>query len=177
MYCSGLTWEPPRRRGWSHSSDIDWPLLHSSGRPAQRTPDPVQDAGEGGFLFWFYLLQLRRGQLHDEATRAEPDLHGDAQQIERAADGSACGNADHRNRSIEQYHDRAHIPLVQQGLMPATAAIPIVIGANIGTTVTALEASTKMHKTARSVAVANLCFNAFGVLLFLPFLGSSQQKR
>jgi len=66
---------------------------------------------------------------------------------------------------------------VQQGLMPATAAIPIVIGANIGTTVTALEASTKMHKTARSVAVANLCFNAFGVLLFLPFLGSSQQKR
>ncbi len=64
------------------------------------------------------------------------------------------------------------IPLVQQSLMPATATIPIVIGANIGTTVTALVASTKMHKTARSVAVANLCFNAFGVLLFLPFLGS-----
>jgi Na+/phosphate symporter len=28
-----------------------------------------------------------------------------------------------------------------------------------------------MHKTAKRVAVANLCFNAFGVLLFLPFLG------
>src|SRR6266403_209394 len=64
------------------------------------------------------------------------------------------------------------ILLVQQNLMPATAAIPIVIGSNIGTTATALVASLKMKKTARHVAVANLCFNTFGVLLFLPFLGA-----
>jgi Na/Pi-cotransporter len=63
------------------------------------------------------------------------------------------------------------ILLVQQNLMPATAAIPIVIGSNIGTTATALVASLKMKKTARHVAVANLCFNTLGVLLFLPFLG------
>ena len=62
------------------------------------------------------------------------------------------------------------ILLVQQNLMPVTAAIPIVIGANIGTTATALVASIKMQKTARRVAIANFCFNAFGVLLFLPFL-------
>jgi phosphate:Na+ symporter len=63
------------------------------------------------------------------------------------------------------------ILLVQQNLLPATAAIPIVIGANIGTTATALVASIKMQRTARRVAVANLCFNTFGVVLFLPFLG------
>jgi Na+/phosphate symporter len=62
------------------------------------------------------------------------------------------------------------ILLVQQNLMPVAAAIPVVIGANIGTTATALVASIKMQKTARRVAVANLCFNTFGVLLFLPFL-------
>jgi Na/Pi-cotransporter len=62
------------------------------------------------------------------------------------------------------------ILLVQQNLMPATAAIPIVIGANIGTTTTALIASIKMRNTARRVALANLCFNVLGVLLFLPFL-------
>ncbi len=62
------------------------------------------------------------------------------------------------------------ILLVQQNVLQATAAIPIVIGANIGSTATALLASTKMRRTARRVAVANLCFNAFGVLLFLPFL-------
>jgi len=63
------------------------------------------------------------------------------------------------------------ILLVQQNLMSATAAIPIVIGSNIGTTVTALIASIKMQRTAQRVAVANLCFNAFAVLLVLPFLG------
>jgi phosphate:Na+ symporter len=63
------------------------------------------------------------------------------------------------------------ILLVQQSILPATAAIPIVIGANIGTSATALVASIKMQRTARRVAVANLCFNTFGVVLFLPFLG------
>jgi phosphate:Na+ symporter len=63
------------------------------------------------------------------------------------------------------------ILLVQQAILPATAAIPIVIGANVGTTATALVASIKMQKTARQVALANLCFNTFGVVLFLPFLG------
>jgi phosphate:Na+ symporter len=63
------------------------------------------------------------------------------------------------------------ILLVQQDILAATAAIPIVIGANIGTTATALVASIKMQKTARRVALANLCFNIFGLLLFLPFLG------
>jgi phosphate:Na+ symporter len=68
------------------------------------------------------------------------------------------------------------ILLVQQNLMPATAAIPIVIGANIGTTATALVASIKMKRTARRVAVSNLCFNTLGVLLFLPFLGRFAAK-
>jgi Na/Pi-cotransporter len=68
------------------------------------------------------------------------------------------------------------ILLVQQNIMMPAAAIPIVIGANIGTTVTALVASLKMQTTARRVAMANLCFNAFGVLLFLPFLGWFAEK-
>jgi len=51
------------------------------------------------------------------------------------------------------------ILLVQQNLLPATAAIPIVIGASVGSTSTALVASIKMQRTARRVAIANLCFN------------------
>jgi len=68
------------------------------------------------------------------------------------------------------------ILLVQQNIMAPASAIPIVIGANIGTTATALVASIKMQRTARRVAVANLCFNAFGVLLFLPILGRFAAK-
>lgn len=63
------------------------------------------------------------------------------------------------------------ILLVQQNLLPPAAAIPIVIGASVGSTSTALVASIKMQRTARRVAMANLCFNALGVVLFLPFLG------
>jgi phosphate:Na+ symporter len=45
-----------------------------------------------------------------------------------------------------------------------------LIGANIGTTTTALIGSIKMQNTARREALANLIFNVVGVLLFSPFL-------
>jgi len=60
------------------------------------------------------------------------------------------------------------ILLVQQNLMPVTAAIPIVIGANIGTTTTALVASIKMQNTARRVALANLASTSWACCFFFP---------
>lgn len=62
------------------------------------------------------------------------------------------------------------ILLVQQGILPAVAAIPIVMGSNIGTTSTGLMASLGMKPIARATAAANLFFNAAGVLIYLPFL-------
>jgi Na/Pi-cotransporter len=62
------------------------------------------------------------------------------------------------------------ILLVQQGLLPGEAAIPIVVGANVGTTSTGLVASLQMAPVARAAAVANFLFNAAGVLAFLPVL-------
>jgi len=62
------------------------------------------------------------------------------------------------------------ILMVQQGLLPAVAAIPIVIGSNIGTTSTGLIASLGMKPVARATAAANLLFNAAGVLIYFPFL-------
>lgn len=62
------------------------------------------------------------------------------------------------------------IIFVQQDLLAAGASIPIVLGANIGTTATALFASMKMGQTARKTAVANTSINMIGVALFLPFI-------
>lgn len=62
------------------------------------------------------------------------------------------------------------IILVQQGVLPAQAAIPIVIGANVGSTSTALLASLTMSETARAAAIAGALFNVVGVLLYFPFL-------
>ena len=62
------------------------------------------------------------------------------------------------------------IIMVQQGVLPPEAAIPIVIGSNVGSTSTALMAGMKMNPVARATAVSNLLFNVFGALLYLPFI-------
>jgi len=58
------------------------------------------------------------------------------------------------------------------GVISLNAAIPLVLGANIGTTVTALIASAGTSLNARRSALAHFFFNVIGVCLFLPFLGS-----
>jgi phosphate:Na+ symporter len=63
------------------------------------------------------------------------------------------------------------LTLAHQGLLPLAAAIPFVLGANIGTCATALAASLRSPTDARRVAVAHIGFKVLGVLLFLPFLG------
>lgn len=62
------------------------------------------------------------------------------------------------------------ILLVQQQLLPPEAAIFLVIGANAGTTSTALIASLGMKHTARAAAITNSFFNLVGMVLFFPFL-------
>ena len=60
--------------------------------------------------------------------------------------------------------------MVQQGILSAPEAIPIVIGTNIGTTLKGLLITVGMKRTARRLALANIFFNALGVLLLLPFI-------
>jgi Na+/phosphate symporter len=62
------------------------------------------------------------------------------------------------------------ILLVQQGILPAEAAIPIVIGSNVGSTSTALVASFGMGAVARATAITNFVFNAVGLVVYFPFL-------
>jgi Na/Pi-cotransporter len=62
------------------------------------------------------------------------------------------------------------ILLVQQGILPAEAAIPMVIGSNVGSTSTALVASFGMGAVARATAITNFVFNAVGLAVYFPFL-------
>lgn len=59
---------------------------------------------------------------------------------------------------------------VSQGLLMTEDVVPIVLGANIGTTSTALIASFSMGLAARRAAIVNVIFNIAGVLAFLPFM-------
>ncbi|NLO89765.1 MAG: Na/Pi cotransporter family protein [Clostridia bacterium] len=62
------------------------------------------------------------------------------------------------------------IAVASQGLVPLDAAIPILLGDNIGTCVTAVLASVGTSLTARRAALAHVFFNTFGAIIFLTFL-------
>ena len=63
------------------------------------------------------------------------------------------------------------IVLASQGLITPAAGIALVIGANIGTSITALLAAIGKPRDAQRAAVAHLLFNVGGVILWIPFVG------
>jgi phosphate:Na+ symporter len=63
------------------------------------------------------------------------------------------------------------IALASHGLLPLAGAIPLVLGANIGTCATALTASMGSTTEAKRVAVAHIGFKLLGAAVVLPFLG------
>lgn len=63
------------------------------------------------------------------------------------------------------------VVMSQSGLLTTEAAIPIILGANLGTPTTALIVASRMNTSAKRAAVAHFLFSFLGVLMFLPFLG------
>jgi phosphate:Na+ symporter len=61
--------------------------------------------------------------------------------------------------------------LASQGWLSFNAALAMVLGENIGTTVTANFAALVANRSAKRTALAHLIFNVFGVLWALPFVG------
>lgn len=61
------------------------------------------------------------------------------------------------------------VPLVAKGKVSLQKAFPFVMGANTGTTLTALVAALLASRAAIELAIVHLLFNLFGAVLFLPF--------
>jgi sodium-dependent phosphate cotransporter len=62
------------------------------------------------------------------------------------------------------------VPIVASGLLVVRNAFPITLGANVGTTVTALIAALATGSTdAMTIALVHLLFNVAGILLIYPF--------
>lgn len=62
------------------------------------------------------------------------------------------------------------ITMVGAGVLPLDLALFIILGANIGTCVTALLASVGAHANSKRVALIHFTFNTVGTLLFTVFL-------
>jgi phosphate:Na+ symporter len=62
------------------------------------------------------------------------------------------------------------IVLAQQGLIDLDAAIPLILGDNIGTTIKSQLAALNATRAAKRTAMSHTLFNALGTLIFLPFV-------
>jgi len=62
------------------------------------------------------------------------------------------------------------IVLGTQGLVTLEAAIPLILGANIGTSITAILASINTGREAKRVALAHTIFKLIGVVLFVGWI-------
>lgn len=60
------------------------------------------------------------------------------------------------------------VPLVAKRVVTLRSAVPFVLGANIGTTISAFLAAIVNSNTAISIAIAHFLFNFIGVLIFFP---------
>ena len=61
------------------------------------------------------------------------------------------------------------IALTETGQITIEIAWPIILGANIGTCITALLSSITANKTAKRVSIIHLLFNLIGAAVFMPF--------
>jgi sodium-dependent phosphate cotransporter len=62
------------------------------------------------------------------------------------------------------------VPLLAAGIVTVQAIFPFILGANVGTTITALLASMATgNPTALTVAICHVLFNVSGILLLYPF--------
>lgn len=64
------------------------------------------------------------------------------------------------------------VNLVREGSLPLEAGLALMLGSNVGTSITPLLASAPSGRRARALAIANVLFNLAGALLFLPATGS-----
>lgn len=61
------------------------------------------------------------------------------------------------------------VPLVASRKVSLAKSFPFIIGANIGTTITAVIASLYKSEAAIALAIVHILFNSIGALIFLPF--------
>ncbi|MBN2898055.1 MAG: Na/Pi cotransporter family protein [Clostridia bacterium] len=62
------------------------------------------------------------------------------------------------------------VALASEGLLPIEAALPVLLGTNVGTCVTAMISSIGASKTAKRAAVIHLLFNIIGTIIFAVVL-------
>jgi phosphate:Na+ symporter len=118
-----------------------------------------------GFGILFYGMKLMSDTM--KPLRTYPEFIQIMEGLENPVMGILAGAAFTALVQSSSASTGVVIVLAQQGLITLEAGIPIILGANIGTCVTAGLASIGTAREAKRVALAHVFFNVGGVLLFI----------
>jgi len=118
-----------------------------------------------GFGILFYGMKLMSDAM--KPLRTYPEFIRMMEGLENPVMGILAGAAFTALVQSSSASTGVVIVLAQQGLITLEAGIPVILGSNIGTCVTAGLASIGTAREAKRVALAHVLFNVGGVLLFL----------
>ena len=117
-----------------------------------------------GFGILFYGMKLMSDTM--KPLRTYPGFIQMMEGLENPLMGILAGTAFTALVQSSSASTGVVIVLAQQGLITLEAGIPVILGANIGTCITAALASIGTAREAKRVALAHVLFNVGGVLLF-----------
>jgi len=118
-----------------------------------------------GFGILFYGMKLMSDTM--KPLRTYPEFIQIMEGLEKPVMGILAGAAFTALVQSSSASTGLVIVLAQQGLITIEAGIPVILGANIGTCITAALASIGTAREAKRVAIAHVLFNIGGVLLFI----------
>ncbi|MCC7203204.1 MAG: Na/Pi cotransporter family protein [Nitrospirae bacterium] len=132
----------------------------------------VRDAGEGilGFSFIFYSIKIISESmvpLKDSVLFKTMLLSVGESPVTAILIAAVLTAIVHSSAAVIGMT----LALSLHNLITLDVAIPIILGANIGTCVTAVYSSFGANIEARQVAAAHILFKILGVVIFFPFIG------
>ena len=133
-------------------------------------PGPLRVVGKSVFYFGFvfFVLDLLSDALSPLAS--DPAFASVLASVRTPLLGALAGALLTALVQSSSVTTGIAILLVSQGALDVSAAVAIVVGANVGSTVTSLIASIPMRAAAKRTALANLLINAVGFILVVPLV-------
>lgn len=158
--------------GWivTFQSTLLGPVFIVLGTLVSMIPTRISTAGKSLFYFGFILFSLTFISQAMEPLRNDPLLIEILSKASNPFLGILYGIIITVIIQSSSVVVGLVIVLITQGIITLDSAIPIVVGANVGTTSTALLVSFKLSPLSRLTALSASTFNLVGVLLLLPFL-------
>jgi len=128
--------------------------------------------GKSIFYFGIVFFSLELVSMYVEPLKSDPTLLAALSSLDSVWMGILVGAVFTALVQSSSVATGVAIVLMSQGALSLEAAIPLILGANVGTTATTLLAAARLDTSARRTAVSHALYNVLGVVLFLPFIGT-----